>query len=368
MRFPRLVALVLPLATGAPAAHAEELPRTVGSASTRAALRPKEPPAEANPPPALRLAIDATTTRGAWTMLLTNDGDVPVRIVADARLLSLDVSPRSARAPVRCELPDDMRPAGDLDRVLIVPPKRSYAEYFEPRLYCFGPGKLDALVPGAIVVARLGWSNGPKGGGPPFEASPIEGVEPQVAPMRSVESLPIALPDERTAWVTAPQIRPDLAADPPRLSLQAATSVDAIAPNDITIPVTLRNDGTHAVTVRFRPEVIGFDIAGPNGVERCAWPAVPAAAMREMFTTLAPKESATLELTPSSYCTGHGLDRSGLILVRPRLDTRNASGAAVGLRTFDGEVTSTTTTIVRLHRGAAPPPPVLPLPYLSGAM
>jgi hypothetical protein len=140
------------------------------------------------------------------------------------------------------------------------------------------------------------------------------------------------------------------------LSLLGAASVDAVSQKDIEIAVTLRNDGPRAAVVRFRPEVLGFDITGPNGVEHCAWPMMPAAALREMFTTIGPKGSETLSVTLGSYCTGHGLDKGGLIVVRPRLDTRNASGAPVGIRSFDGELIAMTPTVVRLHRGSAPVP------------
>jgi hypothetical protein len=304
-------------------------------------------------------------------MRVMNDGDVPLRIVADARLLSLEVTPRGARTATHCELPADMRPTDDLTLALIVPPKRSYAESFEPRLYCFSEAKLEALAPGAIVVAKLGWLTGPKDT-QPFEASPIESVERELAPVKFIEAQPVSLHDEPTAWTAPPDpARGDADVDadadaPPRLSLRGPTSVDAATPNEIAIPITLRNDGVRSVIVRFRPEVIGFDIIGSGGVEQCVWPAMPAAAMTEMFTTLPPKGSETLELTLSSYCTGHGLDDAGLIVVRPRVDTRNASGAPVGLRSFDGEVIAMVPTIVRLHRGAASKGP-LRRPRIEGS-
>jgi hypothetical protein len=351
----------------------------------------KESQAGPKPGPDVKLAIDAKTTRGPWTMRLTNAGEVPVRVTADARLLSLEVTPRSARASIRCELPADMRPADDLQRTLVIPPKRSYTESFEPRLYCFG-SKLEALAPGAIVVGRLGWTTGRKTE-PPFAAAPIDGVEPELAPLKAIEGLPIALPDEPSAWMTSEVAASEwrrnedaaserrrnedaaserrrnedaarsVETDTASLSLHGSTSVDATSPNDITVAVTLRNDGSRAAVVRFRPEVLGFEIVGPAGVEHCSWPMMPAAAMREMFTTLAPKRSETLEVSLDSYCTRHGLDRGGLIVVRPRLDTRNASGTAVGLRSFDGELTATTPTVVRLHRGAIRQP--LERPHLE---
>jgi len=330
-----------------------------GSKAPRAAHPPQFPAPDARATPDLKLVIDARTTRGPWTMRLTNEGEIPVRIAADASLLTLEVTPRGARLPIRCDLPDDMRPTTDRERALVVPPKRSYAERFEPRLYCFGE-KLAALTPGAIVVARLGWINGLKTA-PPFEVGPIEGVAPELAPLKSIDASPIALPDEPLA-ASAPDTRPqaDANVDSPRLSLQGASAVDASSPSEIDVPVTIRNESQRTVVVRFRPEVLTFDVIGPGGIEQCGWATLPAAAMPEMFTTLPPNGSETLDLSLADYCTeGGALDQKGLLVVRPRLDTRNASGLAVGMRTFDGTLVANTPTVVRLHRGAAPVGPLV---------
>jgi hypothetical protein len=333
---------------------------------TRARLSAKT--VESRPAPRLALSISAPTTHGTWTMRVTNEGDEPVRIVADTRLLTLEVTPRGARAPVRCELPDDMRPSGDLDRVLVVPPGRSYTETFEPRLFCLSPGQLEALAPGAIVVARLGWRSGTSTS-PPFVASAVEGEDPGVAPLKSIGAPPIALPDEPTAWV-APGTHDGgpSDADPPKLTLTGPASVDAATPNEISIPLTLHNEGRHAVVVRFRPETLDFDVLRDGSLETCAWPAVPAAALREMFTTLAPGAGEPLDVILSSYCTtGHSLDEPGLIVVWPKLDTRDASGATLGMRTFNGQIVAAAPTIVRLHRGASVKPPRHKAPELEPA-
>jgi len=312
-------------------------------------------PAAAAPAPDVHLAIAAPTTRGPWTMRVTNDGSIPVRIVADARALWLEVTPRSARKATRCELPGDMRPGDDLQQPLVLPPGRSYAESFEPRLYCFGRAQVDALAPGAIVVAHLGWPG--KADKPPFSVSPIDGVEPRVAPMRAIAAPAIALPDEPTA-VPAPSPPPLLDADayPPKLDVTAPTAIDAPSATGLSIPVTLHNDGTRTVIVRFRPETLAFEVTGATGVENCAWPALPSAPMRELFLRLPPKGTSTQAVTLATYCTGHALDQAGLVVVRPRLDTRQASGADIGLHTFDGEVIAMMPTIVRLHHGLAAAP------------
>jgi hypothetical protein len=353
-------ALALALVLVAAATATAEQPRgprraDAGSLAALQGLRPprsKEAAEERPPPPALTLVITAPTTRGPWTMRVTNVGGVPVHLAADARLLALDVTPRSARRPTRCALPSDMRPGDDLETPLVVPPGRSYAETFEPRLYCFG-AQLATLAGGATVVARLGWPEGNANRGP-YAASPIDGIEPAVAPLKSLDAAPIVLPDEPTpaSVPLSPAQPPEV--DIPRLTVTPALAVDAETFDDIQIPVTLRNDGSRAVMVRFLPETLGFWVTGPNGVYNCSWPAGPAAPNQETFSTLAPKQSAETAVLLSAYCLGHVFDYAGLYVVRPRLDTRRASGISAGYRTFDGVVVAAQPTVVRLHRGAGP--------------
>jgi hypothetical protein len=288
-------------------------------------------------------------------MRVTNAGDIPVRLVADARLLALEVTPRGAAKAMRCELPADMRPGDDTERALVLPPGRSYAERFEPRLYCFGHRLLDALEEGTIVVGHLGWTSG-KSVRPPFEVESIAGVEPELAPLKEIASPPIGLPDESTppAYIP-PAPRPD-DPDPVTLSLRGPVSVDAPWPNAISVSVALHNAGKRPVMVRFRPETLRFTAIGPGGVDDCRWPLLPAAAMRDLFTRVSPGGTTELSVLLDAYCADRTFDRAGLLVLRPELDTRRASGADIGLRTFDGRVTATVTTAVRLHQGGKPLP------------
>ena len=289
-------------------------------------------------------------------MRVTNDGDVPVRIVADARLLALDVTPRGAKTPVRCELPPDMRPADDLERPLVIPPRRSYAETFEPRLYCFGEKKLDALASGTIVEARLGWTR--PSSQPPFEVSAIDGIEPLVTPERSIAAAPIALPDDPTPAPRQTPLR-SVTDDSPHLALTSPKAIDAESSSALQIPVTLRNEGSRTVIVEVSPATFRFDVSAPTHLERCVWPAFPGAPTRESFTHVPPHGTASLTLILADYCDPKALE-PGLLLVRARLDTRKASGDSIGLRTFDGEVVATSPTLVRLHGGQGTKPIVRP--------
>jgi hypothetical protein len=383
--FALAVAVALALAADVPYARAQA---SLPPAPPAAALSPKlatpvnpVPPAPAGPgvraPPARRprpkpvddapplppaeviLSIDAPSPRGPWVLRVMNNGDVPVRVVADARLLSLDVTERSAPKARHCELPEDMRPADPLERSLVLPPKRAYAETFEPRLYCFDGKLLDALSSGSLVVARLGLA---RAGESAFAVAAIDGVLPQVGDRRVLESLPFRLPDEAVASVTTPH---DMTTDGANLSLVSAPTVDALSVDTIEIPLTLRNGGSRPLVVRFRPEMLSFDLVRPSGVEHCAWPTVPAAALAESFAPLPPKKgSLQLVADIDAYCRGPALSQGGLIAIWPKLDTRNGSGQGIGVRSFDGQVAAVVPTIVRLHHGRLPPP--LTVPQLGG--
>jgi hypothetical protein len=183
----------------------------------------------------------------------------------------------------------------------------------------------------------------------------IDGVEPVLAPMKALQADPIGVPDDPSVPLSsfgAP--RPD-DPDPVNLAIRGPASIDAGSAGGISIDVTLRNQGKRPVTLRFRPETLRFEVAGPSSVEDCHWPLLPAAAMRELFTTVRPGGAQDLAVLLHDYCSGHVFDDAGLLVIRPALDTRKASGADIALKTFDGDVVATTTTLLRLHHGAKPP-------------
>jgi hypothetical protein len=327
---------------------------TLQSAAAGAAAGPAPKPrhragAPAPGPSPVKLSLEIPSTVGLWTMHVTNEGAVPVIVVADARLLRLDITARGASRVRKCELPADMRPQDDLQRPLVLAPQHEYVERFDPRLYCLQGADLDALAPMSMVVARLGWPG--TGASPPLELSAVDGVKPEIEPRKSLESEPTSIPDEIDDSLDPERHH----ADGPKLALSAARAVEAEAPNRLEVPITLTNESSRAVVVRFRPETIGFDVIGPGGSQRCAWPALPTAPTRDLFTTLGPKASTTLDLELSAYCPTRVFDQDGLLIVRPRLDTRAASGARIGIRAFEGVVTSKTPILVRLHRGLTQP-------------
>jgi hypothetical protein len=299
----------------------------------------------------LRLEVDGL--RGPWTVRLTNEGDQPVRAVADVRDLSFDLTPRGAHQAVRCELPASMLPEDPLARAVVLAPRRVFVQSIDPRLYCFGAKAFAALAPGAIAVARLQ----PRG---PAAVAPIDGVEPPVAPLRVVEAAPVALPDDPTPDLPPSWPRAD-ASRRPALTLTGPERIDAASTQDIALPLTLRNEGSSPVIVRFRPDTLGFEVRRPGLTQQCAWPAPsPAPATRELYEAVPAHGSAQITIVLSAYCPNATFERRGLLAVKPWLDTRNASGKALGLRTFDDLVVATRPTLVRLQQTSTPEPATAP--------
>ena len=157
-----------------PAAAQPAAPQQPATAATpKAQGHTKEPP----PPPPARVWLIAPSPGAPWTLRIDNEGERPMRIAADVRLLSLEIEvpdKRDKKKTVRCAVPAGMRPEGFPEkRALLLPPGHSYIEELDPRLLCFGKDAA-ALTGGVTVHGRLGWSPPPawskKPPEPPFIA------------------------------------------------------------------------------------------------------------------------------------------------------------------------------------------------------
>ena len=140
------------------------------------------------------------------------------------------------------------------------------------------------------------------------------------------------------------------------------------------IPTTVKNTSPQSVALLLRPETVAFDVTGPSGVGvtdpsptvRCTWPGPPPVPVAEAYAHLAAKQAASITVLLSALCPEDALARPGLYVVRARLETRGASGASVGVRTFTGEVLGANPTHLRVrewHRS----PPAAPRPQLADA-
>ncbi len=120
----------------------------------------------------------ASAPQGPWTMRIDNEGDKPLRIPADVRLLRFEIDPEPYVAPAEaadakpkkavkpkppakptvCKIPAPLRSDSFPEKsALLLRPGESYVESFDPRLFCFGKDAAARLVGGAVVHTRFGW-------------------------------------------------------------------------------------------------------------------------------------------------------------------------------------------------------------------
>jgi hypothetical protein len=122
---------------------------------------------ESLPPPPVSMRVIAPSAKGQWLLRIDNEGEEPVRVAADVRLLSFEVfAPATRRGKLHgwatraavCDGPSAFYLEGHfpIDRELVLAPGQSFVEEFDPRLICFGKNA-DLIQPGTKVLPRLGW-------------------------------------------------------------------------------------------------------------------------------------------------------------------------------------------------------------------
>ena len=334
-----------------------------------------------------------------WVIAVTNTGPVPVVLVADTRLLWLDVTVPGAKKTAACRLPLDLLPKEAEPRLNVTLTQgESVAQLVDPRLYCFASGEQKQLVPGAHVVAHLGWPELPpktswqKGKAtqtpvpqpPPFVAHLADvNVEstlqaratalkvakavrrPKGTPKPSEESLGVPLPagidkqlhgpelvlqDTYSEWASKRSQASSRATDDSPLELQVVQGSDAKTEHNATVQITLRNRSKRKVIVYFRREFITYDIVGPMGASYCN-PAPDARSPdREAFITLAPGASRSYSSRLAEMCPRDTFDMPGLYLVNTSYEANN-DGGQWNLNAFTGTVASTRPANVRIRVG-----------------
>jgi hypothetical protein len=147
---------------------ASSAPAPASASAVAAAPPPAAPTKDGKPgplaPPNVRMWLAAPTLNGLWTVRIDNDEPHAVRIPADVRLVHLEIDePDGPRKKTyKCELSAGLKLAAFPDRrSLLLAPGESYAESFDPHLFCFGKNG-EALKGGNVVHATFGWHG--KGG------------------------------------------------------------------------------------------------------------------------------------------------------------------------------------------------------------
>jgi len=323
------------------------------------------------PPAHVVLRIDATEPTAPWKMVVTNNGDVPVRFAADGRLLSLEMPspedpyakapPKKAkpRPPVVCKLPAELRSTGVVeDRAVVLAPGARYEEVVNPALYCFSDAAAKALLPGATVVAKLGFAPPakPRKNAPP--AAPFV-VEPAtanatVSAVKELVSDPVVIPT--AGVVTAPPAQaPPGDEDPkaPRIELRGPARVDT--PNELTVGMTLtiKNVGGRPIALNVRRDNMMFDIDGPAGSAHCGEPVEQRAVPVDSLDRLAAGASRKVDVWVGEMCADSVFDRPGLYRIWPSL-AFPISSTPGPVKAWSETVTVKDPILVRVREGRLP--------------
>jgi hypothetical protein len=320
----------------------------------------------------LALRLDAPDAAGPWKMVVTNDGDVPLRVAADGRLLSFEVEPsddndadapygkpvvkKKPTRPVVCKLPAELRPSAVAeDRAVILAPGSRYEEVVSPALYCFSDSEAKALAAGARVTAKLGFSEATKPNPktplkPPFIAEPAM-TSPTVAAVKEIVS-------DRFVVAPAPpsseSFDRDTHDDPtgPHLTLTASPRIDSVDEKTVATTMTLKNTGRREARLHIRRDNFLFDIDGPDGSRHCGLPSSQRAVPREMMDTVAPGASRSIDVWIGELCSNTVFDRPGLYRVRAGLAFPPSGPDGQG--TWTRTVITERTTLVRIRKGRLP--------------
>jgi len=303
-------------------------------------------------------------------MVVTNNGDVPVRFAADGRLLAFEVpkpedpdapaAKKKAKAPpIVCKLPPALRPTGVVeDRAVLLGPGARYEEVVSPALYCFSQAAAAALVPGATVTATLGFpwpaTHGPKNAppAPPFIAEPAVS-NPAVSPIKELVSEPFVLSAAAVASAAAESAKVESDPNAPRLELTAPARVDT--DNELTVGMTLtvKNVGKRPTLVHLRRDNLVFEVDGPSGSAHCGFPADQRRVPREAFAPLAAGASRTIDVWVGEMCSDIVFDRPGLYRVWPSLAFSKPSEPS-SIKVWTETVTAKEPVLVRVKEGRLP--------------
>lgn len=300
--------------------------------ATKSKPTPKPKPKKVELPTgrAPRVSMRVEPSARLWTLTVTNDDDEPLRLVADARLLRLEIevepeleevppapkkkaSPRAKR--VVCELPSAMR---DASRTLTLAPGERYIEGFDPRLYCLG--ETAALTRGVKLRATLGWQAPARGPlAAPFVVAPVTSSSDAaaIASAKEIAAASFALDEDTLPSASASTT--SSAGAPESVTVHGGPPISFSSADQVSFDVVLTAAAASSVTIYARPQLIGARVRTPRGsVVDCEHRLHPAPIV-DFVTTLAPKEKWSASVMADSICPDHTFDRPGLYEVWPVL-------------------------------------------------
>ncbi|MBI2388281.1 MAG: hypothetical protein HYV09_01580 [Deltaproteobacteria bacterium] len=319
------------------------------------------------PPPDVKLVVDAPSGK-AWRVEVQNNGTTPLRIVADPRLLRLTIAAPPAPPPTptttkagktvtakakkpppdtECAAPASMRSD---QRTLVLPPGGKWSDTIDPRLLCLD--RVDKLVEGATVTARLGWAP-PKVGNlkAPFVVIPEGG---DVAMAKEIGAAPFTL---ESAWP------PVIGSATVPLSAKGGASRSVAVGTDADTTIILKNTAPKAGTVYARPQLVDARVITPRGQNVVCGGSILVPAPIVDFTTRLPPNgtwSATVPL--AKLCPPSTFDVPGLYLVIPSVHLPKVPQLPDA---WSGDVVADPPQLLRVEVGTKPffdSPPALAKP------
>jgi hypothetical protein len=344
----------------------------------------------ARPPVRLDVLVTERGPGRPWRLRIRNVSEEPVRVVADPRLLRFEVKipepppetpkkgqkpkkPKKPPEPVTCALPSNMLPPKAVDEAIeILEPGQDAVRRFDPRFFCFSPGRQDVLVPGAEVTPTFGWppatrtvwKKGKKIQEPlpvtaPWLAEPVL-EKSQFGPLKEAPVAPLTLGPDYEAWTKGDD--DDASKEP--LSLHIARGVDATNERGVVVTVVMRNRSKERQRVFFRRELITFEVLGPEGLVECQAGPDARFPMPSAFTSLAPGASSTLTSRVVELCDRGTFARPGLYVLGARFEAQT-DGSEFGMDAFTGTIRTEEPVTVRVRTGEQPFL-VVPLPPKPG--
>lgn len=341
----------------------------LGLASATFAAKPEK---QTLPEPQAHLRLEQRA--GYWVMEVSNTGEEPLRIVADARLLRLEITtvPSSSastddpskkkKAPKKtepktivCELPASMRSPA---RTLTLAPSARYVEPFDPRLLCLDRAR--ELVIGASVEGKLGWPT-PKVGkvAAPFVVAPMPGPsassKPTLASEKELVAASVVVENKaKTTGTSTSSVVVKITQPKPLLSLVAhpGAARSAYDGGHASVTIVVRNESDEPHSVYARAHLISAIVRGPRGqVVRCAGYPLAPAPIADFVTKLSPNGSwsATVEL--SEICPSDTFDTPGLYEVTPVL---HAPPLPKVTNAISGDLVSDAPQLLRIETGPKP--------------
>lgn len=336
-------------------------------------------------PLGLRLDVTERGPGMPWVMAIVNEGDEPVRLTADPRLLRFEVVVPGKRRKVTCKLPARLYPDLPEKRLMIrLRPGEGVAQAFDPRLYCFTTGGQDELVPGAIVTPSFGWpEKDPKvvwrkgkketvaaKQSPPFVAGPVgEEALPLADPppdkkeldggafeeqrVKKLTSEPFALRSEYIKWAsTRPEDR-EARKNPGPFELLMVQGSDAHAERTATVRISLKNRSKRSRKVYFRRELVSFEVMGPDGMVTCDAQPDVRHPDPQAFSRIGAGGRVTVTSRLIELCPQGTFGRPGFYLVHARFDAKVA-GEEYDVGAYTGTVVSLRPAGVRIRTGEQP--------------